>query len=413
MAEPIPLDPVVIREVQIGSINIAELTTVDLEGLGVFDQLMRTLRLHLDSQWDQERITGHEYASVYTQLYQATLNQAVEYLGWRTRLPYDIQNMENDANYKLAQIRIAEENLAKIPFEIEVLKEQAKSMVAGTTLVEVETTSARENLAKIPLELALLTGQGTKLGVETTLVGKQVEIAARNVDKLISETTLTERQIDVTLANAEQLAAQTDRLVKETALKLPIEVSNLTKQGEALSASTLLTTSQTVLSDLQADKVPHEIGYIQAQIANMSKQNLILEREFEIKLGQLALQAKQIELATIELDVQREEIQVKLAAIEAQKAQAALYAAKVVTEKAQTDATVIGPESVIDLNNQVLKAQTRGYQLDAENRFAKLMLDTFVTTYDNGDRTVNTINRLTDTDVGKVMTKMFNTLSIV
>lgn len=55
------------------------LTTVSLTGTGTFDVLMQTLKLHLDREFERNRITGAEYAKAYIALTQTALQVAMQY----------------------------------------------------------------------------------------------------------------------------------------------------------------------------------------------------------------------------------------------------------------------------------------------------------------------------------------------
>lgn len=500
-------------------IDIGIITDGSIGGVGIFDVLMRAVDAHIESQWDNDRINGQEYATVYSEAIVATLDRAVNLAVQQLRLGFEIENLRKEGAYKDAQIELAKQQLEKQPYEIKLLEaqtEQVKAqttnvgattdritketeqklpaevkmltaqvtgieaeneltgtkvliskeelkqypvqleilgkqkdqltaqieginlgndkatyelanklpletelltlqgegLAAETTLTNVKIQATTEELAKIPLEVELLTKQSLQLDQATSLVSKQVEQLSAEITKIPHEITILEKQASQLTTQIANTQATTDRMILETEQKLPIEVANLAKQGLSIDAQTKLTENQVEISKLQATVIPVEIEYKQAQIANMGKQNLILEREFEIKLGELALQEKQLELAVISLDLQREELKVKQAQVEGQKAQSELYNQKVITEKAQTDATVIGKGSVIDLNNQVLDGQVGAYEFDKINRASKLVLDVFATTYAEGDRTVNNTNLLRDDELGKLMKVMYTNVGV-
>ncbi|MFH4090279.1 hypothetical protein WAJ00_20400, partial [Acinetobacter baumannii] len=68
--------------------------------------------------------------------------------------------------------------------------------------------------------------------------------------------------------------------------------------------------------------------------------------------------------------------------------QTELYAQKVITEKAQTQGTVIGTGSVLFYQNQLLEAQTEGFYRDAEQKAAKILVDTWSVRRSNDDGVV-------------------------
>lgn len=56
------------------------LTTVALDGSGVFDQLMKATKLHLQEEYEAQRITGNEYSTVYLGALTAVLQTSVQFL---------------------------------------------------------------------------------------------------------------------------------------------------------------------------------------------------------------------------------------------------------------------------------------------------------------------------------------------
>ena len=162
-----------------------------------------------------------------------------------------------------------------------------------------------------------------------------------------------------------------------------------------------MTEAQTDQVVEQTKRYPYDIEMIQAQIANMTKQNLLAEKDFELKQGQLALQAKQLLMSEAELEVKRQEIQVQLAAIESQQAQANLYTQKIKTERAQTEADVAEDGSVLGANVAVLLAQADGYKSDRLQKATKILVDTWNVRRNSDDGTeANVTNQLHDANIG-------------
>jgi hypothetical protein len=59
---------------------IESLTTISLDGSGVFDQLMKATKLHLQEEYNAQRITGNEYTTVYLGALTAVLQTATQFL---------------------------------------------------------------------------------------------------------------------------------------------------------------------------------------------------------------------------------------------------------------------------------------------------------------------------------------------
>jgi len=60
--------------------DLTNKATVGVDGTGTFDVLMNSSSLYLEEQWNADRITGAEYATVYLGAMQAVLAQAVQFL---------------------------------------------------------------------------------------------------------------------------------------------------------------------------------------------------------------------------------------------------------------------------------------------------------------------------------------------
>lgn len=426
-----------IQLAQIDQLDMQELTTKQLDGTGVFDVLMSTLALHIGKEYEQNRIRGPEYAQVYLGGVQAVLNTSVEYLTRSKTLGIEIANQQKQGELTEAQIelikaqvsQIVAEVASKLPAEVENIKAstaltdanknkaveeltlvplQANQLTAQTNQVTKQTALTDKQidqltaeLAKIPVEVELLQKQVLNAATQNDLLTSQVEGSNLQNTKIPKEIAILEKQVLQADAAVTLTTAQADALVYDNANKAPLEVANLAKQGENLSAQKDMVVAQTNQVIEQTKKLPYDIEEIQARITNMTKQNLLAEKEIELKTGQLDLQAKQLILADAELEVKRQEIQVQLAAIESQKAQAELYAQKVVSEKAQTQDGVAGEHSVLGANIAVLTAQAEGYISDKLQKATQVLVNTWNVRRNSDDGTqANTTNQLHDANIG-------------
>ena len=64
---------------KVDPVTIDELTERKVKGSGVFDAMMHAIRVHLKEEYDNNRITGAEYATTYTRLTEAALANAVQF----------------------------------------------------------------------------------------------------------------------------------------------------------------------------------------------------------------------------------------------------------------------------------------------------------------------------------------------
>jgi len=90
-------------------------------------------------------------------------------------------------------------------------------------------------------------------------------------------------------------------------------------------------------------------------------------------------------------------------------AEAALLAQKKVTEQAQTDGTNIDAASVVGKQIQLYDAQRDGYRRDAEQKVAKLLVDSWNVRMTTNDLTeANAVNKLSDTYIGQAVGKLLD-----
>lgn len=383
----------------------AEITNLGKQGQVMDQQILEsTFRVTSMLPKELEQITAqivqmeNQGNLVEAQTIQVTAETA-------TKLPAEIENIK--ASTALSDVnkdRVREE-LTLIPLQGTMLTAQTGQVGAQTILTNKQTDQLTAELAKIPVEVELLQKQVINSVTQNELLQSQVEGSDLQNSKVPKEIAILEKQVLQTDAQIAMSAAQTNQVVAETTTRLPVEVLNLTKQGENLTVQKELSTAQKDQTIEQTKRIPYDIEEVQARITNMTKQNLLAEKDIELKQGQLELQVKQLLLSEAELEVKRQEIQVQLAAIESQRAQADLYAQKVKTEKAQTEGDVAKPGSVLGANVAVLMAQAEGYKSDRLQKATQILVSTWNVRRNSDDATeANVQNQLHDANIGVAVT---------
>lgn len=61
-------------------ILLTQLTESTINGSGIFDKLMESIKVHLKEEYDSGRIVGKEYSNVYLSALQGTLQQAIAFI---------------------------------------------------------------------------------------------------------------------------------------------------------------------------------------------------------------------------------------------------------------------------------------------------------------------------------------------
>lgn len=285
-------------------IKVEDFTTESLDGAGVFDAFMRATKAHVAEEYNQNRIKGPEYATVYLSALNATADRALEFL-----LRKDEQWLRNKG-------------------------------------LEIEIEKAELERDKITAEIQLVNAQKLKVDAEVDLVKAQI-------DKMLQERELIEAQKDKLRAEIVLISGQLD--------KIQAEVANL-------EANTALTGQQVVNAGIEAEV--------------LTAQKCKLQAEFDM-IGE---QIKKIG-AEITLLLQRAE-----------------------TEKAQTSSNAIGPDSILDTQRSLYKRQSEGFLRDAEQKAAKMMIDTWNVrrTTDESTAGDRDTNKLDDDHIGYAVRKLLS-----
>ena len=117
-------------------LSISELTEASLDGNGVLDVLLKTMRLHLQREFEANRITGVAYATAYTESISIFLQQAVQYSLAKSKLSLELQQMQEQV--KLLQLQqdqtiaqtthLVKETNLKLPAEVDGILAQTSKV---------------------------------------------------------------------------------------------------------------------------------------------------------------------------------------------------------------------------------------------------------------------------------------------
>ena len=126
-------------------IPVQDLTnnTSNTEGTGIFDVLMKSVDLQVQEEWNQGRITGAEFATVYLAAIQAVLQQSVSFL---------LSKQEADKKADLLDVQILEEkastrrkddesvvSIIKVEEETDLLQSKDLEEIAATIRKDAES----------------------------------------------------------------------------------------------------------------------------------------------------------------------------------------------------------------------------------------------------------------------------------
>lgn len=145
------------------TISIDALTTAGVDGNGVFDILMRSVRAQLDIEYKANRIKGSEYATVFLGALEAVMNTALTFTLTKHKTAQDILLQEQQIEASKAQVALLEQqrlnavaeglNLASQKTQIDA---QAALLVQQRTNLIDELITQSTNRLRIETEIDLI-----------------------------------------------------------------------------------------------------------------------------------------------------------------------------------------------------------------------------------------------------------------
>jgi hypothetical protein len=214
-------------------VTLPQLTTATLEGGGVLDVLMRTMKAHLEDQFTKGRIKGPEYATVYLGSLEPVLRAALEFLLQKDKTALEAQLLE-------VQLQVA---------QVQLLTAQVEKQKAEAELLVIE-----QQLPKILAEIAVLNATKCKLDAEFDVLGETKLKTAQETQLLIWKVNSEKAQTQAVGVEADSVigkqkllyAAQTDgfkRDAEQKATKIMVDSWNVrrtTDEGTVADATNML-----------------------------------------------------------------------------------------------------------------------------------------------------------------------------
>ena len=195
---------------------ITDLTLKTMDGTGVLDQMLATMRVHLAEQFDKERIQGTEYAEVYLGAFQSTLAAAIQFLLARRKLGLDLKLQEAQISLTTAQEDQIRAEMQKIPHEIQALQKQLeladKQIAQADKQLELTEAQIQVQLKQLDLmaeQLEQAKAQTAYYEQRTITEKAQTSAGVAATGSVIgTQVALMNKQADGYDRNAEQQAAQ-------------------------------------------------------------------------------------------------------------------------------------------------------------------------------------------------------------
>ena len=380
------------------SINykIDELTDGKVDGKGVFDVMLRSVRSHIREEFDAGRIRGTDYANVFSLAVTQVMDQATNYAIAKAKLGLELQLLEAEIGKVAADTVLTTKQCL-------LVETQSVNQTAQTANTDAQTRQ---------------TEYVTSFEIPSRVAANEAQTAMTLAQKIQTEqqTLNITAQRDQILAQSLDLKAGTKLKSIEYDLQLFNKDFKLPKELEIMSAEIGLKESQVTLSNKELIVKQSQIDLADKEIQVKQNQIDLGIKELAIKEAQVGISEKELLIKGEQLLITKYELATKLPAdVSLTKSQAELYTQKTTTEKAQTDPIAIKPDSVIDINNGLIQKQGDHFLRSAEQNTAKLMIDTWNVRHtadpDGNLETAPGLN-LKDSDVGKAVKKVLEGINV-
>ena len=330
--------------------EVADITSGSLNGTGVFDSLMRAVKVHLDQEYKKNRFSGEDYSTLYMGAMNAVLQQSIQYA---------LTKEQSDA--------------------------QAALLAAQASKTAVEELLVAQQLQNLTTEQLNLVKQGAQLDKQNLLLDEQV-IKAGEDTALVTQQKLN-------------LVAEKSN-TNLTGLKISAETIYLSLQQTKLGSDKLLVDRQTANLTLDAANTPLQGNLINKQIDKLAEDVLASSEQ----RTQLVKQGLLVDSQTAKTT---QETAAVLAGVSKINKEVEVLDQRKATEKAQIADNVDGVAvtGVLGKQKSLYQAQTDGFARDAEQKLAKTFLDIWSVqrTTDEGFTVAGT--GLSNTEIGTVVAK--------
>jgi hypothetical protein len=128
-------------------ITIADLTSGNVTGNGVFDTLMAANKAHIQAEYDKGRITGADYSTVYLGMVQATLSASVQFLVARDKIALEAELLQKQIDNEVKQGELIDAQICKLKAEYDLtMKTITKTGNEADLLAQKTTTEKAQTL---------------------------------------------------------------------------------------------------------------------------------------------------------------------------------------------------------------------------------------------------------------------------
>ena len=272
-------NPVTVTQATAPVVNISDITSGTVAGSGVFDTLMRAVNAQIESQYEQQRISGSDYSALYTEVLKHTMSLSVDTNFLKQKQAYELTLMERQISLAEEEIQIAVLNQDKIRADIDLTTEQTAAITKDIELKQQQILLAAEEVLIAKAKLINIPKEGLVLDKQSEQLEQQTANLTLEADNIPKQGLMIDKQ-------TAQVNQQTSNLVAESL--------NIPKQGLMLDKQALQTEQQT--SNLLAESLN-----IPKQGLMIDTQTSAIDKDIEIKEEQILISKEEVLTAKAKL----------------------------------------------------------------------------------------------------------------
>jgi hypothetical protein len=283
-----------------------------------------------------------------------------------------------------------------------------------TAINLVDLTDANGNGIFDKLAVAMRTQLAIEFSSGRITAAEYAKVYSSSIDAVLNQSIQFLLQKDISANQADLINAQTNLAVTQEAavqkeiLLTQANIDKTIRETEILDQQELLLEAQTLLTQTQATKVE-----IEKDVLLIEKDKLVAETE--LIEAQTTQAEKQVQVLSAQLlNIPKEGILLDKQATKTDS-ETVFLNQRIVTEKAQILDVVDGVSVLGVLGKQKLlyQAQTDGFSRDAEQKLAKMLIDTWSVRRSTDEGTIaDAVNKLNDANIGAALIKCMNSVGV-
>jgi hypothetical protein len=338
--------------------EVVDITSGSLNGTGVFDSLMRAVKVHLDQEYSKNRFSGEDYSTLYMGAMNAVLQQSIQYALTKEQSEGQAALLVAQASKTAQEELLVTQQLQNLATEQLNLVKQGAQLDKQNLVLDEQITRGVQDTALVTQQILNLAAEKSNINLSGLKISAETQYLSTQQTKTASDKTLVDRQ--------------TTNLVLEAA-NIPIQGNLVNKQIDKLSEDVIASTAQRaqltkqgLLVDAQTTKATQETAAVLAGVTKINKEVEVLDQ-------------------------------------------------RKATEKAQTADTVDGVAvtGVLGKQKNLYQAQTDGFARDAEQKLTKTFLDIWSVQRTTDEGFAVTGTGVTNAEIGAVVAKAKQGIGIV